>query len=494
MTTTASRTDAPTHGPVVARWVEEHLVHGVGDYFGKPFRLAPFQREFLDRLYEYDPITGRRRCRRALLGLPKGNGKTELAAAISIVELGGPFAPTAPIIPIAAASFEQADLVFGTARTMIAEGPLRPYFELYDTEILTRDGPGRMYRVAAAAGTNDGARPTCVVADEVHEWTGGKERVHLVLANGLSKRADGLEINITTAGTDPDSLLGRLYAHGRRIATGEVEDPGFLFRWTEAGEHDLADEAELRRAIREANPAVGTFLEEDRLVARFSEIPRHEFERYHLNRWVASEDAWLSPDLWAARAVAGGPPPDGAEIVIGGDGSYSRDTTALVGCTPGGYVFRIASWERATSDPDWTVPRIEVDAAVAGAMARWKVLELAFDPPGWHTELEAWEREWPDVVVRFETNVPARMGPACDRFYSAVMEGALTHDADPALSRHVGNCKTRDSRYGRLITKDHKDSPRKIDLAVAAVIAYERAMAQANEAPPSPLIAFAAWV
>ena len=68
------------------------------------------------------------------------------------------------------------------------------------------------------------------------------------------------------------------------------------------------------------------------------------------------------------------------------------------------------------------------------------------------------------------------MGPACDRLFAAVAEGTLSHDGDPRLARHVANARTRDTRYGRVITKMTKDSPRKIDLAVAAVVAYERAV------------------
>jgi len=461
-------------GAATAAWISRFLVHGEGDWFGQPFRLHAFQRAFLDELYRLGR-DGRPRVRRALLGLPKGNGKTELAAAIAVAELAGPFAPTSPNVVIAAASFEQADLVFGTARTMIAEGPLGPYFDAFDTEILRRDGPGRMHRVAAAAGTNDGGRPTCVIADELHEWSGIRERVHLVLSNGLSKRKDGLELNISTAGADRDSLLGRLFDRGQAIRSGEVDDPTFLFTWCGAGEVDLADEAALRLALREANPAIEAgFLDEDRLVARSREIPAHEFERYHLNRWISSPDHWIDPELWAARARPAGPPPPGTDVVLGFDGSYRRDSTALVGCTTEGYLFHVAAWERDTADPDWTVPRTEVDAAVAAAMARWRVRELVCDPPGWHAELEAWEREWREVVVRFDTNSPGRMGPACDRLYGAVVEGTVSHDGNATLARHVANCRTRDTRYGRVITKDHKDSPRKIDLAVAAVIAFER--------------------
>ena len=482
MTLTTPR-KAPSRGAKVADWMERYLVHGEGDYFGRPFHLHPFQRAFLDALYGLNQA-GRRRYRRALLGLPKGNGKTELAAAIAIAELGGPFAPSSPNVVIAAASFEQADLVFGSARIMITEGPLAPYFEVFETEILRRDGPGRMYRVAAAAGTNDGGRPTCFVADELHEWTGNKERVHLVISNGLSKRIDGLELNISTAGSDRDTLLGRLYDHGQRVLGGEVEDPGFLFVWRSAPDVGLGDEQQLRAALRQANPAIEAgFLEEDRLVARAQEIPEHEFRRYHLNAWVASVSAWITPDQWASRTVADGLPPDGSDVVLAFDGSYSRDATAIAGATPEGYVFRVASWERDTRDPDWTVPRTEVDAALAAAMRRWNVLELDCDPPGWHAEIEAWEAEWPDVVVRFDTNQPARMGPACDRFYAAVLTGTLSHGDDPVLARHIANCRTRDTRFGRVIGKDHKDSPRKVDVAVAAVVAHERAMTHEAQTP-----------
>ena len=41
------------------------------------------------------------------------------------------------------------------------------------------------------------------------------------------------------------------------------------------------------------------------------------------------------------------------------------------------------------------------------------------------------------------------------------------------LSRNVGHCVAKVTPYGTTITKAHPDSPRRIDVAVAAVIAYE---------------------
>lgn len=66
--------------------------------------------------------------------------------------------------------------------------------------------------------------------------------------------------------------------------------------------------------------------------------------------------------------------------------------------------------------------------------------------------------------------------PACDRFRAGALEGDLSHDGSPVLSRHVGHAVAKVTPVGTVIVKAHPDSPRKIDCAVAATIAYDRAM------------------
>lgn len=479
----------PSWGGLVCRWIETNLVHGEGDKFGEPFRLEPWQRAFIWRLYEYDAKTNRRIVRRALLGTPKGNGKTELLAAIALAELAGPRAPIAANIPVAAASFEQADLLFGTARIMLTQGPLAPHFEVFDTEILRKDGPGRMYRVAAAAGTNDGGRPTCFIADELHEWTGNKERVHLVLSNSLAKRAEALELNISTAGSDENSLLGRLLAYAKKINLGEVTDPSFLAEWWQASEdHNIETEDGLRAALEQANPSAPAFVDIERLMARFIEIPRHEFERYHLNRFVQPPDRWIGLEQWMKLKDVSLAPQPGAKIAVGFDGSYARDASSLVGCTLDGYIFHIKTWERNTRDPEWTVPRSEVDAAVDHLMQTYDAT-LFCDPPGWQTEIEEWGRRYGNKVAIFSTATLERMGPACDRFFTAVATGeGLRHDGDPLLARHIGNVHTKTTRYGTVIGKAYKSSPDKIDAAVAAVVSFQGVKSLMVEAKPKPKV------
>ncbi len=466
----------PSMGPQVVRWMESNLVHGPGDVQGEPFRLPGYLKRFLYRLYLVRP-DGSRLVRRALLGVAKGNLKTELMAAVGLAELAGPVAPKAPEVRIAAASFDQADILFGTAKVMVEEGPLKDRFHVFDTEIMAKDQPGVLRRIAAAAGTKDGGRTTCYIADELHEWTGAKARNHLVNANSLAKRANGLELNISTAGAERDSLLGQLYEYGRKLATGEVVNPRFLFEWWEStGEWNLDDEGQLRAALLEANPAaddIPALLES--AIARYHDpdVPAHEFARYFLNRWTPAPARWLAPAQIEAARRPVALPPDGASIVLGFDGSATRDWTSLTGCTLDGppHVFMLGNWERNQHDPDWQVPRSEVDARVADAFRRWNVRLMAADPAGWTSELQAWIAEFGEERVIAVPQSAERMAPAADVFRVELRDGTLTFDGHPALARALANAVTRETRWGLSISKDAKNSPRKIDPAIAAILA-----------------------
>ena len=492
-------------GSIVADWIEANLVHGEGDFWGAPFLLDDFQRDIIGRLYLTDPTTFKRLVRRALIILPKGVGKTELVAAIMLAELCGPVSVVdgkparrrSPNIPIAAASYEQSDRLFGAAATMAShkDSGIHAFVKVFEHEIRLNEGPGRMFRVAAIAGTNDGGLPTAFGADEVHEWTRPSvRRVHLVIGNSLAKRESGLELNISTPDdAQPDSLLGSLVLHGEKVASGEVVDPSYLYvRYSATGEYDLDDPKSLRKAIEEANPS--SWKDVERIAMRYEvdHIPRHEMERYHLARFVRPEKAWIPEEKWAPLAVKRKVEAR-EDVVLGFDGSYNRDVTGLVGCTLDGHIFVLGAWERPDKAPeDWTVPRSEVDAAVTHAFSTYNVVEMAGEQRRWVDEWATWvERYGENTVVAFPVSSPARMAPACARFYAAVISGeGLTHDGNVLLARHLHNAVTKEHPDGAYIVKETRDSPRKIDLATAATVAYERAMWHSTQSS-TPLMA---WV
>jgi phage terminase large subunit-like protein len=494
--TADSRADLPPSlGELVCRWIERYLVHGEGDYLGQPFRLRRWQRALIYRAYELNP-DGSRRYSRVLWGFPKGNGKTEVAAAVALAELAGPVcfagwdargrprgrARMSPDIPLAAASFEQAALIFGAARNMVRAGPLMAFCEVFDTKILLKGRPGQLYRVAAIAGSNDGKRPTFFVGDELHEWTGNKERVYLVLSNGRAKRKDAWELSISTAGWDGQSLLGKNYAHGKRVQAGEEQDAGFLMEWFEASDkHNLNDPAELVAAIREANPAVGDFLPLANVIQRFREIPEFEFRRYHLNQWVSSPERWLPFGCWDSlakpRAIA-----PGTAIMVGFDGSYAGDSTAIVGATiePIPHLFTIKAWEKpASAAADWRVDVLDVEAELLRICGHYDVRLVGCDPFRWQRSLEVL-KEAGIPVIEWPSHQASHMVPACASFYEAATNAQLTHNGEQAFAQHITNCVVKIDSRGPRITKDHKDSPRRIDIAVAGVIAHDLVVRERN--------------
>ncbi|MBA3264804.1 MAG: hypothetical protein H0T14_00315 [Nocardioidaceae bacterium] len=52
---------------------------------------------------------------------------------------------------------------------------------------------------------------------------------------------------------------------------------------------------------------------------------------------------------------------------------------------------------------------------------------------------------------------------------------AITHDGNPVLTRHVLAAVVKSTPSGDVMVRDRRWSPRKIDLAVAAMIALDRA-------------------
>jgi phage terminase large subunit-like protein len=477
-------------GRGVVKWIEANCVYGEGDKFGQKVKLESFQKLFVLQLYEVKP-NGKRRYRRALLEVPKGNGKTPLSAWIGAYELTH---QASAVIPVAAASYDQAELLFGDLRNCVSEGPLIEHLEPFEAEIQVRGGPGRAYKVAAVAGTNDGQRPSCFLADEIHEWLGNKARVHIVIANGLSKRTESLNLNTTTPGADLESMAGKMHEHGLRVNAGEVRDDEFLFVWygCPEGRYDLTDPDQLRQAIRDANPAADAFLNVEDVAGRHDQIPSYEFARYHLGQWTSVWETWLPEGAWDALARPDLQIPDGAEVFLGFDGSFNNDSTALVVVTNGDvpHIDVAACWERPERAPEgWAVPIIDVEEEIRLACRRWKVKEIACDPYRWARTLQALDAERLPIM-EFNQN-PSTMTPATQRFYEAVVNGGLTHSGDPRLARHISNTVVKVDARGSRLAKESKASMRKIDLAIASVMAFDRA-SQVTPPPPdyTQLIAF----
>jgi hypothetical protein len=101
--------------------------------------------------------------------------------------------------------------------------------------------------------------------------------------------------------------------------------------------------------------------------------------------------------------------------VLGFDGSYSGDSTALVGATVAEqpHLFVIGLWEHPGGSQGWQVDIDEVDATVLAAFSRFEVQEMSADPPYWAQQIQRWaELFGEDRVLAFNTFVRKRMAAA----------------------------------------------------------------------------------
>ena len=263
-----------------------------------------------------------------------------------------------------------------------------------------------------------------------------------------------------------------------RLANGKV--PGLYYDSLEAPPvKDLTDLAAVKAGLLVAR-GDSVWLSVERLLEEIADpiTPEWMSRRFYLNQVVAVEgERWMPMDLWD-QCAKDYKIPDRAEVVLAFDGSFSMDATALVACELGEtpHLEVVACWENPNhNDREFRIPIEDVEDAIRQACKRLRVRELTADPYRWARSMQLLESERVARDVSEFPQRPARMIPATTRLKEAVINGTVTQSGDPDLRRHVANAVEKVNSQGGMIFKDTKSSPRKIDLAVAAIMAFDRA-------------------
>lgn len=491
-------------------WIERYCICGEGDFYGQLIQLRPDQKIFLWRWYEYCPGCGQWHYEEALRGAATGDGKTQFIAAVVVLEFAGPpqIAVASPNIPIAAASFEQADLLFSAVATMCGgrdqqdkASPLVGFFEVYDTQIKFSDGrPGRIFRVAAVANTNEGGLPTLFVCDELHEWGepgGRKARVKTVIGKSTTKRRTprgcGRQISLSTAGFDIDtSLLGEMVKLGRRVQHDPAVSPRFLYDWREAPEgldYRRVDHREM--AVRAASEAADVLWSvADRVNAWGKpDMPPHEWIRYYANRWVeVPEDSWLKdhPAAWG-ECRGEWRSSDSHPWVLAVDMALKHDSVAVdrVEKLPDGRVAVSARIWRAT-DHDGRIPHDEVWAYIRERVGGAGFRGVVYDPRYFEVPARLLETD-KVLVIEFDQS-PQRMAPACGLAFKLITEHQIVQDGNPDLARHVKTAVAVPQERGGFTLKKGK-SRGHIDGAIAMCMGTW-VLYEPEELDGSPMVAW----
>jgi len=474
-------------GEVVADFAETFGIitkDSIAGKTGEPLVLRDWQRELMRYVFAGDGEGYRHRI--SLIGMPRKNGKSALGSVFGLYSLilG---ARGAEVYSVAAEK-EQARIVFADAKRMVEASPeLTAITKLY-RDAIELPKSGSVYRVLSAeAFSKEGLNPSATIFDELHAQPNRELFDVMSLAMGARGRLATL-IAISTAGVKTgsdgqDSICYNLYQYGQKVARQEIDDPSFFMAWWEAPQESDHREPETWQI---ANPGFGDICSAEDFESAVRRTPEPEFRTKRCNQWVSSAISWLPTGSW--DTCAGDVSVEGKDYILGLDGSFSGDATVVTYCTieDTPQVGIVGAWEKDTQihDDTWRVDVLEVEETIRQFVkANPNVKEIACDPFRWTRTMQVLQDEGYPIVEYPSTNA-RRMIVACQKFYDAVIDQTMIHDGNPLLARHLSNAVVKVDNLGPRIVKENRASQRRIDAAVAAVLAFDRATASRIEEEP----------
>lgn len=460
-------------GDEVIRFASEHFTVLKGFRAGDPLEFTAWQKWLLRALYERRD-DGRLRYRRALIGLPRKQGKSLLGSAIAVYGMiaGEPGAE----IYAVAGDRQQARIIFNEAKSQIQASPVLAAETKVYRDAVEMPRFGSVFRVLSSEFRSQaGLNPSLVLFDEL--WNQQSSDLYDQMTLGSGARVEPLSISITTAGYDLDSLCGQLYQYGKQCAAGEVEDPAFGFWWWEApADCEITD----LRAWKQANPNIAEgLLDPEDLAAATKQSAELAFRRWRLNQWVRTAESWLPAGAWD-QCRSDLDLDEDLPVFLGVDMALRHDSIAVAIAQP--QAERIVVRARIWNPSEQGVDVAEIEAYIRGLAQRFRVTEVAYDPAFFQRSAEALLDDGLPMV-EFPQSAQ-RMVPACGQAYELIVSRRLSHDGSPTLTDHVLSAAQRMTEQGWRLSKGK--SKRKIDGCIALVLALDRATRkQTSEAVPT---------
>lgn len=432
--------------------------HGKGG--GAPMQLRPWQVDMAETLYG-DAV------KMAVWVIPRGNGKSGIAAAIALhhVFMSGIVGARCIIV---AQDERSAQRLLDTAKRMVELNPeLEERTKVYKDRIEVPGSNSAIVALPGEAHRIEGERATLAIIDEIGIvrseafeaaiLSTGKDEFGKVLAIGTPSPAKWREA----------SPLWNLVIQGRSDPNDET------FKLVEFGADPKLpiDDPETWRI---ANPAYGDWLTEGNIRAQLPPKTRElEFRRARLAQWTeqSSEPAFTA-EGWAECERTGVMIPEGMRVVLALDGSASDDSTALlVGSVSAKPHFQVGGlWEPSKEEEGYTVNHLEVEDQIRALCREYDVVEIVADPYRWQRTLNVLEDEGLPVMSFPQT--PTRQTPATNDLRAAVNAGLLTHSGEPDFNSHILRASIQETSRGVKLVKPSKAE--KIDLAACLMMAYSR--------------------
>ena len=488
-----------TLGWEIAGWCAEYL-RGED---GQPWKFTPEQIRFVLWWYAIDN-TGRFINRKGVLQRLKGWGKDPIVAVMCLVELVGPSrfshwdADGEPVgkahpqawVQVAAVSRDQTRNTMTLFPGLMSDRFITTFDIKAGAELIrANNGKQRLEAVTSSYRALEGGRVTFVVLNETHHWIRGNngDKMYETIDGNATKK-DSRYLAITNAFLPgEDSVAEKMRESWEKIREGKALAIGFLYDSVEAHPKTPLSPEALRIVIPKIRgDAVWLRVETIIQSVLDTTISPSRSRRMWLNQIVADEDALYSSGDWDPLLDESAVLQPGDEIVMGFDGGKTDDSTALVGLRVSDMrVFLLGLWERPDGPEakGWIVPRDAVDSEVHESFRLYKVLGFYADVALWESYISEWERDYAEGLsvkakernaigwdMRSSQQLVTR---AHERLMRTILDAKLGHNGDLAMRRHVLNARRRTNNYGVSFGKESADSPRKVDIYAALLLAHE---------------------
>lgn len=478
-------------------WFPRYLKHTKGKWAGQPFELLPWQQEIIGKLFGTVKKDGTRQYRSVYCEVPKKNGKSELAAGVTLRLLFADSEAGAEIYS-AAADREQASIVFHVAAEMIRMNPkLGHRCKILDSTKRIIHNNGNFYRVLSAdVHTKHGFNTHGVIFDELHAQP-TRELWDVLTQGAGDARKQPVVFAITTAGYDRHSICWELHEYARKVHEGIIKDPTFLPILFGAEESDdWTDE----KVWTKVNPSLGVTIDVERVrehCKRAQENPAEEnlFRRLRLNQWVKQETRYIPMEAWK-KCGGQAEVPDGSTCWGGLDLASSIDIAALILAFPGDEKVHLISrfwvpeenidkrsktdrvpydlWVKQgylTATPGNVIDYAFIEAEIGALAKQYEIREIAFDRWG-AVQISQNLTEKGFTLVEFGQGYKS-MSPPTKEFLKLVLSGKLRHGDNPVLTWMADNVVvTTDPAEN--VKPDKAKSTERIDGIVAAIMALDR--------------------